>query len=63
MRKMRSLLRRMREVGPSGVALLCEAFWLLLAAKVALALGADEESCRVEAAGVGQFCREENETI
>jgi hypothetical protein len=36
-RKARSLLRRVREVGPGGVALLVEAFVLLLAAKAALA--------------------------
>ncbi len=37
MRKWRSLLRRLREVGPGGVALLIEAFGLLVAAKLALA--------------------------
>jgi hypothetical protein len=35
-RRARSLLRRSREIGPGGLALLARAFWLLLAAKIAL---------------------------
>jgi hypothetical protein len=35
-RRVRSLLRRSREVGPGGLWLLFRAFWLLLAARLAL---------------------------
>jgi len=35
-RRTRSLLRRTREIGPGGMALLFKAFWLLLTARVAL---------------------------
>jgi hypothetical protein len=36
-RRVRSLMRRTREMGPGGMALLFKTFWLLLAARVALA--------------------------
>ncbi len=35
-RRVRSLLQRSREIGPGGLALLVRAFWLMLAAKIAL---------------------------